>query len=86
MLSDLLHRLRSLFRRSRVEEELDEELRFHYEMHIERGVRSGLTPEEARRQARLAMGTADSVKEECRDARGVRLIESLPPIFDMPCA
>ncbi len=77
MLPDLLHRLRSLFRRSRVEEELDQELRFHYERHIERGIQSGLTPEEARRQARLDVGGADSVKEECRDARGVRLVESI---------
>ena len=75
--SDLLYRLRALFGHSRVEEDLDEELRFHYDRHIERGIRSGLTPEEARRQARLEVGIPDSVKEECRDARGVRLIESI---------
>lgn len=77
MLSDLLYRLRCLFRRARVEEELDQELRFHFERRVERGVRAGLRLEEARREARLEMGTADSIKEECRDARGVRWIESI---------
>ncbi len=76
-ISDLLYRLRSLLSRSRVEKELDEELRFHYDRHIEKGIRSGLTPEDARRKARLDIGIPDAVKEECRDARGVRLIESM---------
>ena len=60
MITDLLHRLRSLFRREQVEREMDEELRFHYDAHVERGLRSGLNAEEARRQARLAVGSADS--------------------------
>jgi predicted permease len=77
MITDLLHRLRSLFRREQVEREMDEELRFHYDAHIERGIRSGLTPGEARRQARLAVGSSDSVKEEYRDARGVSALESV---------
>lgn len=77
MITDLFHRLRSLFRREQVERDMDEELRFHYDAHTERGIRSGLTLEEARRQARLAVGSAESVKEECRDARGVSLVESL---------
>ncbi len=77
MFTDLIHRLRSLFRRNQVEKELDEELRFHYEMHVERGIRSGLSRQEAQRQARLAIGTTDSVQEEHRDARGISLIESV---------
>ncbi|HEV2688921.1 MAG TPA: ABC transporter permease, partial [Bryobacteraceae bacterium] len=77
MLSDLLFRLRSLFRRNRVESELDDELRFHFEQQVEKGIRSGLTQDEAVRQARLSAGGIDQVKEECRDARGVRLIETL---------
>ena len=35
MLNDLLYRLRSLSRREKVETEMDEELRFHYEQQVE---------------------------------------------------
>ena len=77
MLSDLLYRLRALFRRKSMETELDEELRTHFEQQVEKYVRSGLPPEEARRRARLEFGGLDQVKEECRDARGVRFIETM---------
>jgi len=76
VLSDLLFRLRALFRRKSVETELDEELRAHFEHHVEKYVQSGLAVEEARRRARLEFGGLDQVKEECRDARGVNLIET----------
>ena len=56
MLSDLFFRLRSLLRRSTVETELDEELRFHLEQQVEKRVRAGLTREEALRQTRLEFG------------------------------
>jgi hypothetical protein len=56
MLSDLFFRLRSLLRRSTVENELDEELRFHLEQQVEKRVRAGLTREEALRQTRLEFG------------------------------
>jgi len=61
-------RLRSIFRRRRVESEMEEELRFHLEHKIEEGVAAGLTPEEARRRALLAMQGLDQRKEEIRDA------------------
>jgi putative ABC transport system permease protein len=77
MLSDLLFRLRSLLRRNNVEAELDDELRFHFERQVEKYLRMGLTLEDARRRARLSIGGMDQVKEECRDARGVRLTEDL---------
>jgi len=77
MLSDILFRLRSLFRRNRVEAELDDELRFHFEQQVEKHVGSGLTRAEAVRRARLFFGGMDQVKEECRDARGVQLMDSL---------
>ncbi len=47
MLSDLPFRLRFLFRRNTVEEELDEKLGFHLERQIDKHVKSGLTREEA---------------------------------------
>src|SRR5215468_6760297 len=70
-------RLRSLFRRSQVEEELDEELRYHIERQIEENIARGMTPEEARQAALRAMGGVERRKEECRDMRRVRLIEDL---------
>jgi macrolide transport system ATP-binding/permease protein len=77
MLSDLFIRLRSLFRRRAVEGELDEELRFHVEHHVEKYIQSGLTREEAMRRTRLEFGGLDQVKEDCREARGVALLETL---------
>src|SRR5262245_60277548 len=70
-------RLRSLFRRSQVEQELDEELRYHIERQIEEHIAKGMTPEEARYAALRAMGGVEQRKEECRDMRRVRLIEDL---------
>src|SRR5215831_15947117 len=70
-------RLRSLFRRAKVEQELDEELRYHLERQIEEHIAKGMTPEEARYAALRAMGGVERRKEECRDTRRVRLIEDL---------
>ncbi len=64
-------RLKSIFRRNRVEADLDEELRFHLERRIDEGIASGLSPEEARFRALRAMGGLDQRKEEIRDARRV---------------
>ncbi len=70
-------RLRSLFRRKQVEQELDEELRYHIERQIEENISRGMTPDEARYAALRAMGGVELRKEECRDMRRVRLIEDL---------
>jgi len=64
-------RLKSIFRRRRAEQELDDELRFHLEQKIEEGVAEGLSPEEARYRALRAMGGLEQQKEEMRDVRGV---------------
>ncbi len=70
-------RLRSLFRRRQVEQELNEELRYHIERQVEEHIAKGMTPEEARYAALRAMGGVEQRKEECRDMRRVRLIEDL---------
>ncbi|MCI0388996.1 MAG: permease prefix domain 1-containing protein, partial [Acidobacteria bacterium] len=70
-------RLRSLFRRAQVEQELDEELRYHLERQIEEHIAKGMTEEEARYAALRAMGGVEQRKEQCRDTRRVRLIEDL---------
>src|SRR5690242_21940415 len=77
MLRDILIRLRSLFRRNAVEDELDAELRFHFDQQVEKFVQSGLPLAEARRRARLTIGGSDQIKEECREARGVHFLETL---------
>jgi macrolide transport system ATP-binding/permease protein len=64
-------RLKSIFRRRRVEGELDEELQFHLEHKIEEGIVEGLSAEEARRRALRAMGGLDQRKEEMRDMRRI---------------
>jgi predicted permease len=65
-------RLRSLFRRSNVEQELSEELQFHLEHKIEEGIARGLSPKEARYAALRAMGGLEQRKEEIRDMRHIR--------------
>jgi len=77
MLSDLYIRLRSLFRRSKVEEELDDEMHFHIQKQTEKYMRAGMSREEAQRHVRLDFGGVDQVKEDCRDARGVSLVETV---------
>ena len=69
-------RLRSLFRRRRVEQDLDEELQFHLERKIEEYIAHGLTPEDSRYAALRAMDGLTQRKEECRDTRRVNFIEN----------
>lgn len=66
-----------LFRRAQTEKHLDAELRFHLERQIADYVAAGMSPEEARRRARLEFGGLDQVKEECRDVGAARFVETL---------
>jgi predicted permease len=66
-----------LWRRRQMEAQLEKELSFHLEQHISQLVARGWAPDEARRQARLALGGPEQVKEKCRDARGTRWLEDL---------
>ena len=66
--------LRSLLRRRRVEEELDEEFQYHLERQIDEGLKAGLPKEEARYAALRAMGAIGKSKEECRDVRSGNLV------------
>jgi len=75
MLSDLLYRLHSLFRRNHVEAELDEELRYHLERQTEKYRQAGVSDEEATRLARLAMGGPEQVRQRCRESHGIGFLE-----------
>jgi len=76
-LHDLFFRLRTLMRRPAAENELDDELRFHLERQTAKYVKSGMSQAEALRRARLEFGGLDQVKNECREARGISLLETL---------
>ncbi len=69
-------RLRALFFRSKVEGDLNDELRDYVEREVERQITAGASPGEARRVALASMGGVERVREECRDARGVRWVEA----------
>jgi predicted permease len=71
----LITRLRSLLFRQRTERELDEELRLHFERELERLVAQGVPPEQARSDLRSEFGHVTQIKEQCRDARGLTLLE-----------
>jgi macrolide transport system ATP-binding/permease protein len=63
--------------RSRMESEMDAELKFHMDAYANDLVRSGIPRQEAMRRARLEFGGIERAKEECRDATGVSFIQSL---------
>src|SRR6266852_3549363 len=75
--SKLALRLRSLFRRPRVEQELDAELHFHLEQQIAENLTAGIPREEARFAALRAIGGLAHIKEECRGMRQLNLIDNL---------
>src|SRR5215472_16356951 len=69
--------LRNVTRRTRMESEMDAELRFHIEAFAEDLVRNGVPREDALRRARIEFGGVERAKEECREARGMSFIDSL---------
>src|SRR4026207_1325212 len=73
----LFNRLRALFKKQNLEQELDEEIRAHLEMQIEDYVRQGMTADEARYAALRKFGGVDQVKETYRDRRGLPAVETL---------
>jgi putative ABC transport system permease protein len=74
-------RLRSwsqvIFRRARMESEMDAELRFHIEAFAEDLMGGGMPRPEALRRARIEFGAIERVKEEGREARGVTFLDPL---------
>src|SRR5207302_5249684 len=69
-------RLRSIFHKNQTELDLSEELQFHLQNQIDEYVAQGMNPKEARHAALRSLGGIEQAKEECRDARKVRLIEN----------
>lgn len=77
----MFQRVRSLFRvltsRHDFEAGMAEELRFHIEQFTDEFMRSGMPREEACRRARIEFGGVNSVKEDCRQARGLHPFDEL---------
>jgi predicted permease len=77
MLTDFFYRLRTLLRRKSAEDELQEELQYHLEREAAKYSAAGASPSEARRRARIAFGGLELVRQQCRDARNMKLLEDL---------
>jgi predicted permease len=77
MPNSLLRSLRTLFKIKRTEREMDRELRFHLEMEAEENVRRGMAPDEARLAALRSFGGVERFKEECRDVKRNRPLETV---------
>jgi len=70
-------RLLALFGKSRMDAEMDEELRFHLDSETEKNIRKGMNPAEARRQAMIAFGGVERFKEKTREERGIKPLDDL---------
>jgi len=68
---------KSTVRSTRMERDMDEEMRFHVEAHATELMKRGMTREKALRQARLEFGGLETAKAQCRDAVGVSFLETL---------
>jgi predicted permease len=77
VLEKLIRRVRILFRKTQVEAEMDEEMRFHLEMELRANLEKGMSPTRARREALLAFGGMERFKERARDQRGGRALDDL---------
>jgi hypothetical protein len=76
LLQSLSDGLRSLFRKERVEGELDEELRGFLEMAAEEKIKQGMSREDALRAARLERGSLEVTKEIVRSAAWESFVET----------
>ena len=72
-----LLRLFGVFASNRSERDLSAELESHLQLHIDDNIKAGMTPQEARRRALIALGGVEQTKEQYRDRRGLPLLESL---------
>jgi len=63
-------------RRTRFEDEMRAEMEFHLQARVDDLMASGVAPAAARRQARMEFGTADAIKDDCRQSRGLRFLDT----------
>jgi len=70
-------RICALFQKRKLDAEMDEEMRFHLELRTQANVEKGMGPEEARYAALRQFGWLESIKQICRDQRGILWLENL---------
>ncbi len=75
-LREFASRVRAMFDKTRLEQDLDEELRAHLELLVEENLRRGMNPDEARLAARRSFGGVEQIKEAYRDQRGLPIVET----------
>lgn len=68
---------RAVFRAGELSRQVSEELAFHIESYAADLMRNGLAREEALRRARMEIGSIAARKENCREARGTRMVDDL---------
>jgi predicted permease len=68
---------RNLIRRRHLDQELDEEVRSYLYELVEKNIKEGMVPDEARRAAQISLGGIEQVKERVRDARAGAWLTSL---------
>src|SRR5262245_23298211 len=73
----IVRRWKALFQRESTETELEDEIQLHLEMETAKNIRGGMKADQARREALIAFGGIDAVKEAHRDGRGVRWLEDV---------
>ncbi|HYK38050.1 MAG TPA: ABC transporter permease [Alloacidobacterium sp.] len=70
-------RLRGMLRREKADDGFTAELESHLQMHIEDNLRSGMTPEQARRQALIKLGGLEQTKQAYRERSILPVLDSL---------
>lgn len=76
-LQQSLQRLVSLFRRKKMDDDLDTELGHHLELAIEENIQRGMSADEARRQAMISLGGMQQAREQHRETRGLPSLDTL---------
>ena len=76
-LNRLVARIVAWFKRAELDQDLDAELETHQYLLVEEGIQRGLSPDEARREARLRLGNVTSLREQHRETRGLPFLDTL---------
>ena len=63
-------------RRNRFEDDMRAEMEFHLQARVDDLIATGLPRADAERQARMEFGTADAIKDDCRESRGLRFVDT----------
>src|ERR1700704_6999485 len=70
-------RFRALFQKEKLDAQMNDEMRSHIEMQTQENIEAGMKPEDARYAALRQFGWTETIKEDCREQRGVRWLENL---------